>query len=364
MSRVYFDYNATAPLHPDVREVMLAAWDAPLNASSVHRAGQSAHKMLEDARATLAELISVFPKEIIFCASATEANNWAMRAFPDRRRLISAVEHPSVLWAADAVIPVDGQGVVKLAALEEMLAGGTSALVSVMLANNETGVTQPVAEVARLCAAHGAVFHCDAVQGLGRMAVDAGLIGADLLTLSGHKCGGPVGAATLVARGKWALGLPKQLHGGGQELRRRAGTENVAAIAGFAKAATLFDASEWARLRGLRDGLEAALDGAVIFGQDAPRLPNTSCFAVEGMRAETLLMQMDMAGFAVSAGSACSSGRIEASPVLTAMGAGELAGAALRVSLGWATTEDEVARFGAMWRERFVFKEGSPPSRG
>lgn len=349
---IYLDYNATAPLRPEVSALMGELLGAPLNASSVHGQGRHARKLLDDARALLAECFSVFPNEIIFTASATEANATALCGFPQHRRIVSAIEHSSVLaYGADAAcIPVDANGVAYLEALERMLKGNAQpALVSLMLANNETGVIQPVAEAARLVHAHSGLLHCDAVQGVGKIPVDAGLLGADLITVSGHKCGGPVGAAALIVRDKTVM--QPLLKGGGQELRRRAGTENIPAIAGFAKAVELAqDTAHMQRLRGWLDGMEASLPGAVIIGKNAPRLPNTSCIARPGMGQELQLMKLDLAGFAVSAGSACSSGRIEPSHVLSAMGlSADIAGSAIRISGGWATVEAEIRAFAKAW---------------
>jgi cysteine desulfurase len=260
------------------------------------------------------------------------------------------VEHPSVLQAATAsgkpvgIIPVDGNGVIDLGALEELL-HGPKALVSVMLANNETGVVQPVNDVVRLAQAHGALVHSDAVQVLGKLPLNFGLLSVDILTLSAHKSGGPVGIGALVVRD--GIPLEPLIHGGGQELRRRAGTENLVTIAGFGAVAQLKQ-----DVKALRDRLEAALDGAVIFGNDAERLPNTSCFAFPGMRAETLLMAFDLEGVALSSGSACSSGKVAKSHVLAAMGVKpEISEAAIRVSLGWDTSQDDIEHFIAAWRK-------------
>lgn len=360
MHAVYLDYNATAPLRREVISRMNEVMAEPRNASSVHRYGREARKILEDARCSIGECISVFHREIIFTASATEANHWALNAFPGRRVLASTVEHSSVLKAlppwggglGGGTIPVTSDGIVDLATLDRMLADTPNALVSVMLANNETGVIQPVADIQALCTKHEALFHCDAVQAPGKIPLDAGLLGADLITLTSHKCGGPVGAAALVVRGK--LALQPLLRGGGQEGNRRAGTENVAAIAGFAQAMELAqDLSPMKELRGWLDEMEADLSagGAVVFGQKAPRLPNTSCLALPGKSQEVQLMHFDLAGLAVSAGSACSSGRIEPSHVLMAMGISpERAGSAVRVSGGWGTQKADMDAFAKAWK--------------
>ena len=346
--RCYLDHNATSPLRPEAKAAMLSAMDCGGNASSVHAEGRAARKLLDDARDQVARAVGVIAPMVVFTAGGSEANNMALKGAPVERLIVSAVEHPSVIEAAKAsgkpveILPVDGHGVADLAALEKMLKGH-KALVSVMLANNETGVIQPVAEIAGL--AQGHLVHTDAVQALGKIPLNFGLLGADMMTLSAHKLGGPAGAGALVVRD--GLALEPLLHGGGQELRRRAGTENTAAIAGFgAVAQTRQD------VRALRDRLEAALEGAVIFGRDVARLPNTTCFAMPAMKAETLLMAFDLEGIAVSSGSACSSGKVAKSHVLAAMGvAPEISQAAIRVSLGWDTSKDMIDHFIAVWRK-------------
>jgi cysteine desulfurase len=313
----------------------------------VHGEGRAARKLLDDAREQVARAVGVIAPMVVFTSGGSEANNMALKGAQVERLIVSAIEHPSVLEAAKAsgrpveIVPVDGDGVVDLAALETVLKG-PRALVSVMLANNETGVIQPVADIVRL--AEGHLVHTDAVQALGKIPVNFGLLGVDMMTLSAHKLGGPVGAGALVIRD--ALAVEALIHGGGQELRRRAGTENLVAIAGFgAVAQAAMD------VKSLRDRLETALEGAVIFGKGMARLPNTTCFAMPGMNAETLLMAFDLEGVAVSSGSACSSGKVAKSHVLAAMGvAPEISRAAIRVSLGWDTTEDHIDQFIAAWR--------------
>ena len=348
--RCYFDHNATSALRPEAKAAMLAAMEICGNASSIHAEGRAARKLIDDAREQVALAVGVIAPMVVFTAGGSEANNTALKGAPVERLLVSGIEHPSVLEAAKAsgklveTVPVTAQGVIDLAALESMLPG-PRALVSVMLANNETGVIQPVADVVRLAQAHGALVHSDAVQALGKVPVNFGLLGLDLMTLSAHKLGGPVGAGALVIRD--GLALQPLIHGGGQELRRRAGTENLAAIAGFGAVA-----QKKMDVRALRDRLEGALEGAVIFGAEAARLPNTICFAMAGMKAETLLMAFDLEGIAVSSGSACSSGKVAKSHVLAAMGvAPEISGGAIRVSLGWDTTEGQIEKFIAAWRK-------------
>lgn len=349
--RTYLDHNATSPLRPAVREAMRAAWDVGGNASSVHAEGRAARKLLDDCREALAFTLGCLPQMITFTASGTEANNMALRGVGAERILVSAVEHPSVLAAARAsgkpveLIPVDREGRVNLAALEALLKG-PNILVSVMLANNETGVIQPVADVVALARKAGALVHVDAVQGFGKIPVNVGLLGCDLMTVAAHKVGGPVGAGALVIRD--GLVVDPLLVGGGQELRRRAGTENLAAIAGFAAIAQEMSLN----VSPLRDELESSLEDAVILGQAAERLPNTTCFAMPGFRAETLLMNFDLAGVAVSSGSACSSGKVGRSHVLDAMGVSpEISSAAMRVSLGWNTTAADVQHFITVWKQ-------------
>lgn len=354
MNGVYLDYNATAPVRPEVRARMNSLLELPYNPSSVHAFGREAKKQMENARVTVATVIGAFPNEIIFTASGTEANNMALRGFGGKRILVSAIEHSSVLKACDnEQIPVDASGVVNLSKLAGMLANQPASLVSVMLANNETGVIQPIAEIAALCKKHGALLHCDAVQGLGKIPVDFGLLGADMLTLSAHKCGGPLGAAALVI--KQNLAVQPLLRGGGQELGRRAGTENIAAIAGFAEAVERTDLKQMQALRDWMDDMEKemAAEGATIFGTSATRLPNTTCVSMPGVSNEVQLIDFDLREFAVSAGSACSSGRIEPSHVLGAMGAEEMAKFAIRISGGWRTTKNEIISFAKAWKQTY-----------
>jgi cysteine desulfurase len=348
--RCYLDHNATATLRPEAKAAMLAAMEVCGNASSIHGEGRAARKLLDDAREPVARAVGVISPMVVFTSGGSEANTMALKGAPVERLIVSAIEHPSVLEAAKAagrkveIVPVTYQGVVDLDALEALLPGPRS-LVSVMLANNETGVIQPLAEVARLAQAHGALVHTDAVQALGKVPVNFGILGVDMMTLSAHKLGGPVGAGALIVRD--GLALEPLINGGGQELRRRAGTENLVSVAGFGAVAQMkMD------VKALRDRLEAALEGAVIFGKDAERLPNTTCFALPGMKAETLLMAFDLEGIAVSSGSACSSGKVAKSHVLAAMGvAPEISQGAIRVSVGWNTAQEQIDTFIAAWRK-------------
>lgn len=374
MSRsiAYLDYNATAPLRSAAAAAMAEAACIGGNPSSLHRQGRLARRAVEDARAKIAALVGARPAELIFTGGGTEANNLAL-GVPVDRVLCSSIEHASVLQAASAaateIVPVDPDGIIDLAALATMLARGSGrTLVSVMLANNETGAIQPLAEVAALVRRHDALLHADAIQAFGKIAVDASALGIDLLSLSAHKIGGPQGVGALVLREGVAL-RPQQL-GGGQELGRRAGTENVAGIVGFAAAAEAAFA-QWPALAALaewRDELEATLRARVpdltVWSQAAPRLPNTSCISMRGVSSETQLIAFDLAGFAVSAGAACSSGKIAPSHVLRAMGADATeAGSAVRISLGWATTPAEVRRFAEAWLQLWARLARQPLAR-
>ena len=321
----YLDYNATAPVRPAVREAVSACLAELGNPSSVHRAGRRARARLEAARAEVAAFVNADPASVVFTSGGTEANQLAL-AQAAGGVAISAVEHPSVMEARTdpLVLPVDTDGVLDLEAARHLIQTHEPALVSVMLANNETGVIQPVAALAPICRAAGALLHVDAVQGPGRLPVDMAALGADLLSLSAHKVGGPPGVGALVHRP--GLDLRPVLHGGGQEGRRRAGTENLPGIVGFAAALRALDAAEPEAMRRLRDALEEGVGSLpgdakpVVVGGAVPRLPNTSCLLLAGMAAETQLIVLDLDGVMVSSGAACSSGKVGASHVLTAMG--------------------------------------------
>ena len=343
--RAYLDHNATSPLRPSVKTAMLAAMEVVGNASSIHAEGRAARKLMDDAREKLAFTLGCLPQMMTFTSGGTEANNMALRGVGVERILVSSTEHASVLAAAKAcgkpvdIIPVDAQGLIDSAALAKMLVG-PKALVSIMLANNETGVIQNIPELAKVISAAGHLFHVDAVQGFGKIPVNFGLLGCDMLTVGAHKVGGPAGIGALVIRD--GLAVEPLLQGGGQELRRRAGTENIVNIVGFAAVAS----EPLLNAKPLRDGLEASLADAVVFGLDAARLSNTTCFAFPGFRAESLLMNYDLEGIAVSSGSACSSGKVQSSHVLAAMGVvPELSKGTIRVSIGWNTTEADISHF-------------------
>ncbi len=357
--RAYLDWNATAALRPEAREAVLAALEVGGNPSSVHAAGRAARRLVEHAREQVAALVHVAPSQVVFTSGGTEANALALAPALGSALLVSAIEHPSVRsggrFGAFTDIPVTSDGVIDLDALKCSVAGVARPLVSIMLANNETGVIQPVAEAAAIVHAAGGLLHVDAVQGPGRIECDFAALGADLMTLSGHKMGGPLGVGALIKRD--SLDLDALLRGGGQERGSRAGTENVPGIAGFGAAAAAVAGSlvnEAPRIAALRDGLEAVFreiaPQAVVFGAAARRLPNTTLFAVPGVKAETAVIALDLEGVAVSSGAACSSGKVTPSHVLAAMGieAG-LAGGAIRLSLGYSSTESDVERFLKAW---------------
>ena len=352
----YLDWNATAPTRPEAAAAVAEALALGGNPSSVHRAGRAARQRLEQARAEVAALVGAGPAAIVFTSGGTEANHLALAGVAGRRLLVSAIEHDSVREAVPgaAIIPVASAGVIDLAALDAMLAADPRpALVSLMLANNETGVIQPVRAAADIAHRHSALLHCDAVQAAGKIAVDVGALGADLLSLSAHKLGGPQGVGALFVADSVHV-APVQ-RGGGQERGRRAGTENLPGIAGFAAAAVAArDLSTDAAVAALRDDAEARLlaiaPDARVFGAEAARLPNTLCIAMPGVAASTQVMALDLAGVMVSAGAACSSGKVRPSRVLAAMGASaEESSSAIRISLGWSTTGDDIDRLVDAW---------------
>lgn len=374
-NRAYLDHNATATLRPAARAAAALALTQCGNASSVHAEGRAARAAVENARGQLAHFLGASPACLTFTSGATEANALALSPVIEvggQARnfdvlLISAVEHPSVRaggrFAADRIetIPVNVDGVVDIEALETMLAAhrkaGRKALVSVMAANNETGVLQPLAGVALAVQEAGGMLHSDAVQIAGRLPFDLEASGADLISVSSHKLGGPQGAGALIVRND-SIRVPPLLRGGAQEAGRRAGTENVPAIAGFAAAASEADAAlaaETKRLRTLRDhaeqGIRALAPEVVILSGGAERLPNTICFAAPGVAAETAIIAFDLDGVALSAGAACSSGKVGISETLKAMGVSpEIAKGAMRLSIGWDTNESDISRFLEVWK--------------
>jgi cysteine desulfurase len=346
---IYMDANATTPPCAPAQAAVEAALRTIGNPSSVHGFGRAARALVDRARAQVARLVGAKAEDVIFVAGGTEANNLAIASRGERPLIVSGIEHDSVLKPAEMagarVLRVQRNGEVDLDDLAAALrAAGRPAFVSIMLANNETGVIQPVRAAADLVHAAGGVLHCDASQAPGRIALDVSDLGADLLTLSAHKMGGMLGTGALVLKGD--LAIRPLLVGGGQEKFRRAGTENVPAIAAFGAAADEARTSvHAARLAVLRDRLETKLVefGVSVLGAEAPRLPNTSCVSIAGKSSETLVMALDLAGYAISAGSACSSGRVRPSPVALAMGYGEeIARSAIRISLGWWNNEAEI----------------------
>ena len=367
--RVYLDWNATTPLRPEARAAMVAAFDLVGNPSSVHDEGRKARRVMEEARAVIARGLGTVARRVVFTSGGTEANTLALGpvlrapAGPVERLLVSAIEHASVLaggrFAPSAVqtIPVDRAGVVDLGRLAALLAAGPPALVSVMAANNETGVLQPVSQVAEIVRQAGGLLHVDAIQAFGKIPLDINEMGADLVTISAHKIGGPKGVGALLL-GPGVEDIMPVLRGGGQERSRRAGTENLAGITGFGAAAGAAVAAMEAdlpRVTALRDRLEAGLrqtSTVMVFASDAARLPNTTLFTACGLKAETAVIGFDLEGIAVSSGSACSSGKVQPSHVLEAMGVGSAAAqGAVRLSLGWSTTEADVDRCLQAWRK-------------
>jgi cysteine desulfurase len=365
--RAYFDWNATAPLSEEARAAMGAALAFTGNASSVHAEGRAVRRLIEKAREQVAQLLCADAKNVIFTSGATEANMLALtpmleiagRKEPRDRLFVSAIEHPSVRaggrFSRESIdtLPVTGNGVVDLAALSLAVKKSARPLVSVMLANNETGVVQPITQIAEIVHAASGVLHVDAVQGAGKIDCDIAALGADLVSVSSHKLGGPQGAGALVRRGDIHVAEPL-MKGGGQERGQRAGTENVAAIAGFGAAAAAATRADTQRVAAMRDRLEQGLRRVTpdvqIFGDRETRLPNTTLFAASGVKAETAIIAFDLNGIAVSSGSACSSGKVQPSEILAAMGVdAALARGAIRASIGNITTEAEIDRFVETW---------------
>jgi cysteine desulfurase len=375
--RAYLDWNATAPLLPQVRAATIEALDLVGNPSSVHGEGRTVRRLIERAREQVALLVGAEPRNVLFTSGGTEANALALTPAIELvnktslcgRLLISATEHPSVRSGhrfpkSDVEeISVSRDGVLDLAALESRLSalsaeGICQPLVSIMHANNETGVVQPIAEAAAIVHQAGGLLHVDAVQSCGRIPCAMSALGADLLTLSGHKLGAPKGVGALVKRTQDLHITQPLIRGGGQERGGRGGTENVLGIIGFGAAAGcgLLSQADTGSLAVRRSGLEKALleisPDTVIFGSNVDRLPNTTLFALPGVKAETAVIALDLEGVAVSSGSACSSGKVGASHVLAAMGIpSALAAGAIRVSMGTTTTDPDVELFLKAWRK-------------
>jgi cysteine desulfurase len=368
--RIYLDWNATTPLRREAREAMTAAMDLSGNPSSIHAEGRQSRKLVEDARVVIAGAVGALPRNVIFTSGGTEANALALTpglrgasGLPVQRLVISAIEHASVLaggrFPTEAISTVDvtRSGLVDLDRLRVMLAGMPPALVSIMLANNETGAVQPVAQAGEIVHSAGGLLHVDAIQAFGKIPFDINALNADLVTLSAHKIGGPKATGALVLA-EGLLGPEPLLRGGGQERGHRAGTENVAGIVGFGAvvgAAISAVDRDAIRLEGLRNHLENGLrqtPDLIVFSEDVRRLPNTTLFTFPGLRAETAVISFDLAGIAVSSGSACSSGKVQPSHVLEAMGFGpKLAQGAVRLSLGWSTSEADIDRCLETWRK-------------
>ena len=351
----YLDYNASAPLRAAAKARMLDALDVTSNPSSIHSLGRAGRKFIEDARREIASVFAVDAAQIIFTSSATEANNTIIKGFSGRQILVAATDHLSVTASgADNVslIPVDEHGLINMAALDELLRAGDVALVSVMMVNNETGVIQPVAEIADLAHKYGALFHSDCVQALGRVPFTRASINADFITLSAHKIGGALGTGAIVF--KAGLQVPKLIEGGGQEKRQRAGTENFASIAAFGAACVeaVQSITEFQNLRIFQKQIEDELlmHSYPIFGAAAPRVANTISFAHGAKDSQVLLMGFDLAGICLSSGSACSSGSVTESHVLKAMRVPAHYGrSTLRLSMGYQTTQEDVDLFLKLW---------------
>lgn len=361
---IYLDHNATARVRPQAIAAMTQVMEHVGNPSSIHAAGRTARAVMEQARADIGALISAPDSTVIFTSGGTEANTIAIEsavAAGARRLIVSAIEHDSVqetsriLGVEVEVLPVDSDGVADLGWLRERLARWDAAdgkpFVALMLANNETGVIQPVVEVSEIVRAADGWLHVDAIQAAGKIAVDSRVLGADTLSISAHKLGGPqgIGALTFGPRAT----LSRRQHGGGQERGRRGGTENLPGIAGFGAAAVAALAGlEAYQARAIwRDAVAGRLKaaGGVVMGEAAPRLPNTLCIATPDFTSDLQVMGLDLAKVMISAGSACSSGKVKASPVLMAMGQGDLAGCAIRVSGGWDTTNTDWNTFADVW---------------
>lgn len=343
----YMDYNATTPIYPSVVDAMCDALRHVGNPSSVHRVGREARAMMENAREAVASLINVPNDWVVFTSGGTEADALAIEGAGRKRVLVSSVEHAAVLNVRDDIetIPVDSNGIINLAALGEALKSDDApALVSVMAANNETGVVQPIKEIVELAHNYGALMHCDAVQMIGKMDFDMHALGCDLVSLSAHKFGGPKGVGALVKRE--GLTLDATHRGGGQERSLRGGTENLAGIIGFGAATK--EKIDFIRIQALRDDLEKQIKelGGIIVAESVERLPNTTCVSLSGLTSERQVMALDLSGVMVSAGSACSSGTVKASHVLKAMGLDEeIADCAIRVSLGWSSSKEDIDMF-------------------
>jgi cysteine desulfurase len=363
-SYVYLDHNATTTTRPEAIQAVTSVLASVGNPSSVHKPGRDARKIMEQARAAVADLVNGLAEDVVFTSGGTEANNLALKGCGRLRRLVSAVEHSSVLNGGGEIIEVDKNGIVDLERLDgQLLSDDTPALISVMLANNETGVIEPIKDIVAVAHRHGALVHCDAIQAAGKISVDIVDLGVDVMTLSAHKIGGAAGSGAVIVPGLGSgtgCDLKGLLFGGGQEHGYRVGTENLAGIAGFGAAASaaLSGLSDFAELANLRDAIDKAIKtiepNAMVLGVDVERLPNTTCLTMPGTDSDTQVMAFDLAGFGVSAGSACSSGKAKASDVLKAMKVSdENARSVIRVSLGWPSEETDVDAFIVAWRDLY-----------
>lgn len=378
---VYMDHNATTEVCPEVKEAIMLALNTTGNASSIHSSGRAARKLIEDSRDRIAKMVKAKSKDVVFTSGGTEANNMAIRLFENSskkiRILASAIEHSSVLKVNPNVeiIPVNSEGIINLETLDMMLtnspwkARSGLTLVSVMLANNETGVIQPIPNVVSISRRHGAIVHCDAVQAVGKMSVDFKALGVDMLSLSAHKIGGPDGVGALVINEDFArdIKFSPLLLGGGQERGQRAGSENLSGIAGFGIAAenALKNLSSYNEISILRDRIEKELSGysnVRIFGSGVSRLVNTCNLTMPGVASDRQIIAFDLAGIALSAGSACSSGKVEPSHVLAAMGVAENeANSAIRISLGSTNTIQDIEMFLSVWND--IYKRSKARSK-
>ncbi len=358
---IYLDHNATSVMRPEVKEAIIEAMNLVGNPSSVHRFGKKARGLVDEVRYKLADTLGVKPDWVVFTSGGTEANHLALMGMVPSAFLVSSIEHDSILQNVKShlcpvhEIGVDENGLIDLDELQERLAGyDAPVFTSVMLANNETGVVQPIKEVADLVHKYGGYLHCDAVQALGKIRVDFHQLGVDLLTVSAHKFGGPKGVGALIVPDN--IPLQPVLLGGGQENKMRAGTENIPAIIGFG--AALGHASMDLSIQSLRDDMEKMIQEispeSIIFAQNVDRLPNTSYITMPGVSHETQIMSLDLDGIAVSSGSACSSGKVAMSHVLRAMGIDEkTAETTIRISLGWNTTQEDIDGFLISWKKLF-----------
>ena len=357
LNAIYLDYNASAPLRPEARQAMIEAFVDPANPSSVHQFGQKARSLVENARIEVAALAGCHHESVIFCSGGTEANMMALKAVPEKTIITSPTEHIAVLSAAPeaVMVKVNSDGLVDIDHLRDLLKIHQGrALVSIMAANNETGIIQPLDDIIRLAHEYDTLVHSDAIQYLGKGLSPMDALGLDMMSVSAHKIGGPTGVGALLVR--QGLQIPPFITGGGQEKNRRGGTENFLGIIGFgaaAKATALTDPAHFDHLRQCHDQFEARIleqaPDAHVFGENTARLFNTTSIAMPSRLAEAQVMGFDLTGIAISAGSACSSGKVSASHVLKAMGAGKKAERAIRISSGWNSKDHEFDKCADIW---------------